>query len=68
MSSDYAQWATLDLSRLRNAFCDLEPQVREQIAKAVRDTYPNLLVTPLPSGALDIEMIGPGSGATPPKW
>jgi hypothetical protein len=61
--TEFAQWVTVDLSRLRTAFSALDPQARDQVARALRDAYPNLLVTPLPSGVLDIELIGPGSGA-----
>jgi len=48
---------TLDLSRLRPVFQHLDPEVREQVARAIHAAYPDLLITALPNGMMHFEKV-----------
>jgi len=45
----------LDVRRLRPVFRHLDPEVRQEIARAIHTAYPDLFVSVLPSGNLNFE-------------
>ena len=45
----------LDVRRLRPVFRHLDPEIRQEIARAIHAAYPDLLVTVMPSGNLGFE-------------
>ena len=56
-ASDYSRSVRIDLDRLRPVFQHLEPDIREQVARAIHQAYPDLLVTAMPNGMFSFEKL-----------
>ena len=55
--NQYDTQMVVDLRRLRTVFQHLQPEVREQVARAFHTAYPDLLVTAMPNGVLSFEKV-----------
>jgi len=56
-NNHYDTQFVIDVRRLRPVFQHLDPVVREQIAKAFRTAYPDLLITAMPNGIINFEKV-----------